>query len=63
MIRALLVSAHYLLVSAWFSFWPALGVGLLVGLVLPDWEVIAFGAVFTFILTEFIFLRKGNWFS
>jgi hypothetical protein len=63
MIRAILVSVHYLLVSMWFSFWPALIAGLLVHLVLPEWEVITFGVVFGYFVSEFILNRKGNWFS
>ena len=63
MFRSLLVSAYYLLVSMYMSFWPALAVGLLIHLIEPEWEVLAFGAVFSFVLTEFIFRRKGNWIS
>lgn len=59
--RALLVSAYYLLASMYFSFWPAIVVGLLVHFIEPALELIAFGAVFSFVLTEFIFKRKGNW--
>lgn len=63
MVRALLVSAYYLLVSMYVSLWPALAVGLLVHFTEPEWEVVAFGAVFSWLLTEFIFHRKGNWLS
>lgn len=61
MIRSLMVSVYFLLVSMYFSLWPALAVGLLVHFIEPEWEVIAFGAVFGYVLTEFIFSRKGNW--
>ena len=60
--RALLVSAHYLLVSMYFSFWPAMAIGLLVHFIEPEWEVIAFGAVFSYLMAEFITGRKGKWF-
>lgn len=61
MVRALLASAYYLLVSMWFSLWPALAVGLLVHLVVPEWEVIAFGVVYGYVISEFLLRRKGNW--
>lgn len=61
MFRTLLINAYYLFISAYFSLWPALLVSLLVHFVNPEWEVIAFGIVFSFVLTEFIFRRKGNW--
>ena len=61
MLRSLLISANYLLLSAYFSFWPALAVGLLVHSIEPEWEVIAFGIVFSWVLTEFIFRRKDKW--
>lgn len=63
MIRALLASAHYVLVSMWFSFWPALAVGLLAHSIEPEWEVIAFGVVFGYVISEFLLRRKGNWLS
>ena len=56
-------SAYYLLVAVYLSFWPALVVGVLVHFIEPEWEVIAFSAVFGYVLTEFLFLRKGNWMS
>lgn len=61
MFRALVVGTYYLLASMWLSFWPALIAGLLVHLIAPDWEVIAFGAVFSYVLVELIFRYKGNW--
>lgn len=61
MFYRLLASAYYLFIASYFSFWPALVVGLLVHFIEPEWEVIAFGIVFSWVLTEFIFKRKGNW--
>lgn len=63
MFRALLASAHYVLTSMWFSFWPALAVGLLAHSIEPEWEVIAFGVVFGYVISEFLLRRKGNWLS
>lgn len=60
--RAILASVRYLLIAMYFSFWPAMAIGLLVHLIESEWEVIAFGAVFSYVLTEFISRRKGNWF-
>jgi hypothetical protein len=61
MLRKLLVNTHYVLISMYMSFWPALAVGLLVHFIEPEWEVIAFGAVFSYVLTEFLFRYKGKW--
>lgn len=63
MVRALLASVYYVLISMWFSFWPALAVGLLVHLVVPEWEVIAFGVVFGYVLSGLLLRRKGKWLS
>ena len=63
MILALLRSIHFLVITSWFCFWPALVVGLLVYAVAPEWEVIAFIAVFSGLLTQFLFARKRNWLS
>lgn len=63
MVRALLASVYYVLISMWFSFWPALAVGLLVHLVVPEWEVIAFGVVFGYVIAELLLRRKGKWLS
>ncbi len=63
MVRALLASVYYVLISMWFSFWPALAVGLLAHVVVPEWEVIAFGVVFGYVISEFLLRRKGKWLS
>lgn len=63
MILALLRSAHFLVIASWICFWPALLVGLLVSVVAPECEVIAFITVFSGLLTQFLFARKRNWLS
>lgn len=63
MIRALLASFFYLMISAYFALWPAFVIGILVHAIKPDWEIIAFGVVFSYAMTELIFRRKGNWLS
>ena len=63
MVRALLASVYYVLISMLASFRPALAVGLLVHLVVPEWEVIAFGVVFGYVIAEFLLQRKGKWLS
>ena len=60
---SLLVSVHYLLIGLYVNLWPALAVGLLVHFIKPEWEFIAFVIVYSRLLTEFLFKRKGNWLS
>ena len=63
MIKAMLMSVHFLVIASWICFWPALLVGLLVYEMAPEWEVIAFITVFSGLLTQFLFDRKRNWLS
>lgn len=63
MISALMKSFYYVLFGMWLCFWPSLVVGLLAHLLIPEYEVIVFTVVFSRLLTEFLFKRKGNWLS
>ncbi len=63
MIQALLKSGYFVLIGLYICFWPALAIGLLAHLLIPEWEVIVFVVVYSRLLTDFLFSRKGNWLS
>jgi len=61
--HALKVSVYYLAIALLFSLVPALAVSFVIYMIKPEWEAIAFVAVYSWVLTGFLFNRKGNWFS